>query len=66
MKLKTHRGAKKRFKVSGSKRHLKILGRKAAVRHRLMQKTKRQKKMTRNAQALPNRDARYIRKMLHV
>ena len=66
MKLKTHSGAKKRFKVTGSKRQLKIIGRKASTRHLLMQKAKRQKKMTGKAHVLPKGDARYIRKMLHV
>lgn len=66
MKQKTHSGAKKRFRVTGKKGSIKIVGRKAATRHLLINKKKRQKKMTGTPFALEAGDAKTIRKMLKI
>lgn len=66
MKQKTHSGAKKRFKVTGGKRTVKVVGKKAAIRHRLTQKSKSQKNRARNAHHLADGDSKVIRKLLKV
>lgn len=63
-KQKSHSGAKKRFKLTGSKTAAKVVGRKAAGRHLLNQKSERQKKMRGKAFSMAEGDSRVIKKLL--
>jgi large subunit ribosomal protein L35 len=60
-KMKTHSSAKKRFKVTGSG---KISGRHANTRHRLRNRTKKNKLRLRRSQILSPGDANRVRLML--
>lgn len=64
MKQKTHSATKKRFKLSGSKKNPKVIGRKASARHLLINKSKRQKNMTGNAFVMHGGDAKVIKTLL--
>ncbi|EKD93566.1 MAG: hypothetical protein ACD_28C00115G0006 [uncultured bacterium] len=66
MKQKTHSGAKKRFRVTGSTSDPKIVGRKAAARHLLFGKAKRQKKLALTPHIMKAGDAKVIKKLLHI
>ncbi len=66
MKQKTHSGAKKRFKATGSKTKSKIVGRKASARHLLLSKSKRQKKMRGKAFGMQKGDSKTIKKLLNL
>jgi large subunit ribosomal protein L35 len=66
MKQKTHSGAKKRFKLTGSKRKMKIVGRKASSRHLLANKSKSQKRQARKAFVMQANDVKIIRQLLKV
>jgi large subunit ribosomal protein L35 len=60
-KTKTHRGAKKRFKITGSG---KIMRRRAGMNHMLEKKpSKVTRRLNREAQVAPN-DAAAVRKLL--
>ena len=62
-KMKTHRGAAKRFKVTGSG---KIMRRKAFRSHILEKKpSKRTRRLKREAEVAPA-DARHVRKLLGI
>lgn len=61
MKLKTHKAAKKRIKITGSG---KLRTEKAARKHLLTNKSKRQKKGYKNGRAVPKGDAKNMRKLL--
>lgn len=63
MKQKPHSGVKKRFKLSGGK-HPKVIGRKAAARHRLTSKNKRQKRQQQGAFLMSAPSAKTIRKLM--
>lgn len=64
MKKKTHSATKKRFRKTGSKTNPKIVGRKAAARHLLVNKSKRQKKMQGTPQEMKKGDMKVIKKLL--
>lgn len=66
MKQKTHSGAKKRFRATGSKKSTKIVGRKASARHLLSSKSKRQKKMRGKAFDMEKGDSKTIKKLLNL
>ncbi len=66
MKQKTHSGAKKRFRVTGSKKKPKIVGRKASARHLLSSKSKRQKKMQGKPFDMEKGDSKNIKKLLSI
>lgn len=66
MKQKTHSGAKKRFKITGGKKNPKLIGRKASTRHLLINKSKRQKKMTGKAFGMEKGDTKNIKKLLNI
>jgi large subunit ribosomal protein L35 len=66
MKQKTHSGAKKRFKATGSKKKTKIVGRKASARHLLINKSKRQKKMRGKTFDMEKGDSKNIKKLLNL
>jgi len=61
MKLKTNKSAAKRFRKTGSG---KIVGRKAARGHLLMQKSKSQKKLANKPKHLAKGDAKRIARLL--
>lgn len=63
MKQKTHSGAKKRFRATGSG---KLVGRKASARHLLTNKSKRQKKMQSKPFGMNNGDTKTVRKLLNI
>jgi large subunit ribosomal protein L35 len=60
-KLKTNRGAAKRFKMTGSG---KILRRKAYLRHQLSCKTRKQKRHLGKAAVVEPANARHIKRLL--
>ena len=60
-KLKTNRGAAKRFKMTGSG---KILRRKAYLRHQLSCKTRKQKRHLGKAAVVESANARHIKRLL--
>ncbi|MFB0566400.1 MAG: 50S ribosomal protein L35 [Candidatus Aminicenantaceae bacterium] len=60
-KLKTHRGAKKRFKVTGKK---KILHNKAYKSHILTKKSAKRKRMLRKKGNVDKTDRSAVKKML--
>jgi len=62
-KMKTHSGAKKRFKVSAKGR---VSGRHAFTSHILERKTPRRKRQNRRAAALSAHDAPRVKKLLGV
>lgn len=66
MKQKTHSGAKKRFRLTGGKKKLKMIGRKANARHLMVNKNKSQKKQARHAFVMTDRDVKVIRQLLKV
>lgn len=66
MKQKTHSGAKKRFKLTGSKKGLKVIGRKANARHMMVNKSKSQKKQARKGFPMSDADTATIRRLLNV
>lgn len=66
MKQKTHSGAKKRFKLTGKKKGLKVVGRKANARHLMVNKAKSQKRQARKAFAMSESDTATIRRLLNV
>jgi large subunit ribosomal protein L35 len=61
MKIKTHSGAKKRIKVNGNG---KVFVNKAAKRHLLANKSKRQKKSHKSGMAVTTARIDHIRKLL--
>lgn len=63
MKRKTHKGAKKRFKVTGTG---KLMRHQSRMRHILTKKTSRLKRHLRKATAVSPRDARRVRAMLNL
>tara|TARA_B100000315_G_C14050448_1_gene351650 strand:+ start:302 stop:502 length:201 start_codon:yes stop_codon:yes gene_type:complete len=66
MKQKTHSGAKKRFRLTGSKKKGKIVGRKASARHLLTAKSKGQKKMRGKPFDMQKGDTKTIKKLLNI
>jgi len=64
MKKKTHSATKKRFRLTGSKTNPKVVGRKAAARHLLVNKSKRQKKMQGTPVQMSGGDVKVIKKLL--
>lgn len=68
MKQKTHSGAKKRFRKTGSKKNgqAKIVGRKASARHLLLAKSDRQKALQHKPYELSPADAKTVKKLLNV
>lgn len=60
-KVKTRRGAAKRFKFSGSG---KIRRRRAYLRHQLTQKTRKQKRNLRKSAQVSASNARAVRRLL--
>lgn len=64
MKQKTHSAVKKRFRLTGSKRNPKIVGRKAAARHLLFGKSKRQKKLQGKVRVMTGGDAKVIKALM--
>lgn len=61
MKLKTHRGLKKRIKISGTG---KILFRKACKQHLLINKSKRQKALHNSGKLVDAGDEKKIKQLL--
>jgi large subunit ribosomal protein L35 len=61
-KMKTHRGAAKRFKLTGSK---KVKYKHAGMRHNFGAKTTKQKKRLIKTGILDERDAKVVRRMLN-
>jgi len=60
-KVKTRRGAAKRFKLTASGR---VKRRKAYLRHQLTMKTRKQKRNLRKSTAVAAADVRAVRRML--
>ena len=60
-KQKTHSGAKKRFKLTGSG---KVMKQQAGMRHNLELKTSRRTRRLNQDQVLPNVDAKVAKKLL--
>jgi large subunit ribosomal protein L35 len=60
-KVKTSRGAKKRFKISGAG---KILRRRAMRSHNLEKKSSKRRRGFRKSEAVARSDARAVKKML--
>lgn len=60
-KMKTHSGAKKRFKVTGSG---KVMKQQAGMRHNLEVKSAKRKARLNQDQVLAPQDAKVIKKML--
>ena len=60
-KQKTHSGAKKRFKVTGSG---KIMKQQAGMRHNLELKSSRRTRRLNQDQVVPEVDAKVIRRMI--
>ena len=63
MKRKTHKGAKKRFKVTGTG---KLMRHHSKMRHILTKKTSRTKRHLRKATAVSSADAPRVRAMLNL
>ncbi|HCW32536.1 MAG: hypothetical protein UT55_C0009G0020 [Candidatus Peregrinibacteria bacterium GW2011_GWE2_39_6] len=63
MKQKTHSGAKKRFRLTANN---KVVGRKAATRHLLTNKNKRQTKLQKKAFILSSSDTKTAKALLKV
>jgi len=61
MKIKSHSGAKKRFKITANG---KLKARKASKRHLLMQKSKRQKNTDAKGKVLNASDTARMKKIL--
>jgi large subunit ribosomal protein L35 len=62
-KLKTHKGAAKRFKVTGSG---KVVRHHAGKRHILTKKARKRKRALRKDVVVSAADARPVRRMLHL
>jgi large subunit ribosomal protein L35 len=60
-KQKSHSGAKKRFKVTGSG---KVMKQQAGMRHNLELKSSRRTRRLNQDQVLPNSDAKTIKRLL--
>jgi large subunit ribosomal protein L35 len=60
-KQKTHSGAKKRFKITGSG---KVMKQQAGMRHHLELKSSRRTRRLNQDQVVPEVDAKVIRRML--
>ena len=60
-KQKTHSGAKKRFKLTGSG---KVMKQQAGMRHHLELKTSRRTRRLNQDQVVPEVDAKVIRRMI--
>lgn len=60
-KQKSHSGAKKRFKVTGSG---KVMKQQAGMRHNLELKSSRRKRRLNEEQVLPTSDAKVIKRLL--
>jgi large subunit ribosomal protein L35 len=60
-KQKSHSGAKKRFKVTGSG---KVMKQQAGMRHNLEVKSSRRKRRLNEEQVLPTVDAKVIKRLL--
>jgi large subunit ribosomal protein L35 len=60
-KQKTHSGAKKRFKITGTG---KVMKQQAGMRHNLEVKSSDRKRRLNQEQVVPEVDAKVIRKML--
>jgi large subunit ribosomal protein L35 len=60
-KQKTHSGAKKRFKLTGSG---KVMKQQAGMRHNLEVKSAKQKRRLNQAEVLAPQDAKVIKKLL--
>jgi large subunit ribosomal protein L35 len=60
-KQKTHSGAKKRFKITGSG---KVMKQQAGMRHNLEVKSSDRKRRPNQEQVVPEVDAKVIRRML--
>ncbi|KRC52308.1 MULTISPECIES: 50S ribosomal protein L35 [Leifsonia] len=60
-KQKTHSGAKKRFKITGSG---KVMKQQAGMRHNLEVKSSDRKRRLNQEQVVPEVDAKVIRRML--
>ena len=60
-KQKTHSGAKKRFKITGSG---KVMKQQAGMRHNLELKSSRRTRRLNQDQVVPEVDAKVIRRML--
>ncbi|HEY0249003.1 MAG TPA: 50S ribosomal protein L35 [Gryllotalpicola sp.] len=60
-KQKTHSGAKKRFKITGSG---KVMKQQSGMRHNLELKSSRRTRRLNEDQVLPNSDAKIIKRLL--
>ena len=60
-KQKTHSGAKKRFKLTGSG---KVMKQQSGMRHHLETKSSKQKRRLNQEQIVPEVDAKVVRRML--
>ncbi|MFC4243134.1 50S ribosomal protein L35 [Gryllotalpicola reticulitermitis] len=60
-KQKSHSGAKKRFKITGSG---KVMKQQAGMRHNLELKSSRRTRRLNEDQVLPNSDAKIIKRLL--
>lgn len=60
-KQKTHSGAKKRFKITGSG---KVMKQQSGMRHNLELKSSRRTRRLNEDQVLPNSDAKIVKRLL--